>query len=240
MAALMPTPHGYTAVLHYTSVCSLQNYIAANSQLQHIDPLQYERTVVYIMCQLLHGLVYLHGQGCGTEGLDWADILVVTSGGYDEQYIVVNPHTLKQTLTTTTPQQTAKCLLHVLFKLLNVSISRSASVSTATIPPKSQYSKGLQKLGSVLGADSFEMFVTCKDMVEMLLWGPGEETCRSLCEADDPYEAFASWQAVEMCRIVARYATDPIQPSLQQAGLMRFLVSANETTLLNTAKLLYC
>lgn len=234
---LSPKPHSYVAMLHYTTVCSLQEYMSSHAGLQDIDNVQYERTVVYMMCQILHGLVYLHSQGCGTEGLHWADLLVVTSGGYDEPYIVLNPHTLKQALTTTTPQQTANCLVDTLLQLLNINTTRSAT--TAAIPPKTHYSKGLQKLGSILDKESFEMFVKCKDVCEMLLWGPGEETCRALCEADDPYEAFASWQAVEMCRIVAHYATDPIQPSLQQACLMRFLVSANETTLYNTATLLY-
>lgn len=226
-------------VTNYTSVTSLEDYLAILNSAYESDPPTYDRSVCYIMLQVLNGLIYVHDKGCPIRSLGTRDILVVSSNGYEEKYIVINPHCRQRPELSL--QSVGKELTKILLKLLHVEVPtfRMKQDLSARIPTRSTYSRSFQRMVQILEGKDISDIILARNLMDFMLWGPTDEDIKLIGCSENRKQGFEVWLTMEQCRAVSRYAIEGLEPLLEEANLMRFLCSATGAMLFEITKCLH-
>ena len=223
--------------MKYTSITNLNYYMTGIVPLQSTDPEDFERLVCYLMDQVINGLLYLQGKACTQYSIDTTDILLLTSKGYREKFVCINPHCIEKQKRT--KRSVGENLKHLLFELLQSTVPMADCDLSGCIPLRSSYSRALCKLAQMLTDEADNMLQLARNLLEFVLWGPNEEDLKCLTLAEDRQQAFEVWISLERCRVVTRYALQVMQPRLEEAHHIRFLCSLTGTDLFQITKILH-
>ena len=215
------------AVLNYHSVDSIDNYCREIALLYVNDNDKYDRSVCYILAQILNALLYIHDRIHLVSSLRSHNVAVVAFGVDSKKRVIVNPTKGRGDL-----RQLCDDIVILLTRdLLRDSISASI--------PSTRYTKGFDEIVRVLktGGD-LDAVICARNMSEFMLWGPVKEDVEILSLADQREQTFHVWLELVRCRCVNTLALERNAPSVEAADRLKFLCAVTGQSLYNTAKML--
>ena len=246
----MKLPHAYQlygleqtniACLAYTGMVSFRDYWDAKyTEMSSFMPIAYERLIANHLAQILNGLLHVRDQGCIIRRLELDYIMVVTSGGGDEEHPVINPAPWDfDDMLDIDPEPLCLDVVALLLTMFHLDPSTTPLTGLLqAIPAKTKYSQGFHRLLPLLTSHSWESIIHARDLMEFLLWGPEEEEWKNLMAADDPPQAFNVWLEVARSTLVTQFAVQRPPPTIEVANKLRCFCALTGSALRDAAKLL--
>ena len=225
-------------ILNCSRVTSLSDHMVSLSNLLTQDNEKYERVVCHILSQVLNGMLYLIEKGFQIRTLTMKDILMVTPIGKKETFVALNSIIYYRTIRPG-GKQTCVAIVKLLFDLLQIKMTSDDKTAYRSIPVRSQYSLGFQKMVKTLQGHDNQSILSARHILEIMVWGPQQEEIKALTLAEDREQAFDVWLELERCKLVNKYATEDPESSVQELLYMNFLCSSTGATLFETTKILH-
>ena len=217
------------AVLNYHSVDSIDNYCREIAVLYANDSDKYDRSVCYILAQILNALLYIHDRIHLVSSLRSHNVVVVAVGVDSKKRVIVNP-----------TKRNGRCDLRQLCDDIVILLTRDLlRDSASTSIPSTRYLKGFDEIVRVLKTGSdLDAVICARNMSEFMLWGPVEEDIEILLLADQREHTFHVWLELIRCQCVNTLALERNAPSVEAADRLKFLCAVTGQSLYNTAKTL--
>ena len=230
------------AVFAYDSVQSLPAYLKVVDQENRNNQEAHHHSLCYILSQVFSAVLYSQDldAACAVQTIHPRDVLVVTSGGREEKYVVVN-NVCQQRNSNDDIAIVCRDLIRLIFYMLNLQRPSDSDLQDCHtfLPSRTVCSRGLKKIVQVLQEATFESLVSAWNMLQFLLWGPSEAEIKSMTLAEKRELAFSMWLEVSRSRTVNKVAMEGKDDlDIRTANMCRYLYSTTGTVLFETTKLM--
>ena len=226
------------AVVQYKTIQTLNSYLDRLVKIHDYRMESYDKEACYLLAQILSGVLSSRDKGCPISRLQTQDVLIVSTGDHMERYAVINPIA---SMLPAEKDPSALCtdIVWLIFYVLNLDKPSDLKDCFVQIPARTHYSKNLQRVVRIICRGNFDSLISAWNVLQFVLWGPSEESLKSLSLADERQQAFNMWVDVERGRAVNEIALQGEMAGLTQAAMLRFLYSASGNSLVETAKLVF-
>ena len=236
-------------VFNFSDITNLQDYLKNKFSSQPTVPHVKQNTVMYVLIQVLNGLLWMAERNISPRSLLASDILVVTSTSTSDQRALLNPFRIKDAEKKTSSLDGRNRLYSDFVKLaLNVTgvemssqgelskalrsagyADHSASLSQALCLVVNDKTKDRAKLNTLL---------TAQQILEISLWGPSVDQQKAMLASSDPLVACHVWLALQRCTILSSHAVQGCSAasSWENTAYLHFLSKCTPETLLQVAQ----
>ena len=235
-------------VFNFADISSLQDYLKVKFGNQPSVPHIKQNTMMYVLIQVLNGLLWMVENSLTPCSLSSGDILVVTSSSTSDQRLLLNPFRIKDTDKKSSMEECINRLYADFVKL-------SLSVIGADLTDRVDLCKVLRSAGYAdhsmalshalsLAADrkvhsaKRNTLTAAQQILEISLWGPSLDQLNAMLNADDPLVACHVWLALQRCTILSSHAVQGCSAaaSWENTAYLNFLSTSTPETLLQVAQ----
>ena len=198
-------------------------------------PPVYHRALCMVLQQTLSAILYLLDKGCTPRCFQTNEVLGVTPSGQQENCVLVLPHHCHVTAKVVKRGSFVAQLRDLILHLIQDS---KAAPRRGTIPLQTRYSRGLNKVATVLDQNTTQTIIKAHMMCQFMLWGPGEQEIKAVLTTPCPCEALAVWLQLSQANTIGRFAIEDFVATKEDAQRVFFLSTTSAAALWDTAQLL--
>ncbi len=203
-------------VFNFANISSLQEYLSKKLRSQPSVPHVKQTTIIYLLIQVLNGLVWMAENGMTPRSLTSSDVLVVTSNKTSDQRLLLNPFRTKDPdkKSSVSEYQSRFYADFVKLAFSVIGIEMSGRVDMAKALRSAGYTDHSVALsyalclneGTRTDGQNANPLIAAKQILEVSLWGPSGDQRKVMLGACDPSVACHVWLALQRCTILSSHA----------------------------------